>query len=165
MVRKKNRYLLAEINFADGRKTKRDLKTEVVYRSVRDALQLAFGDYGMGVLKSSLVVKYLNPETSIVIVRAKRDFYRMAQTALSLVKKIDNIDAFFHLLHVGGTIRACQKFLIRHHRRQLPLLFQQCSTQEERKRVQQAVLSTCVQMEMHKAEEKEKTVMEIMEDV
>ncbi|PVD36832.1 hypothetical protein C0Q70_03822 [Pomacea canaliculata] len=119
MVRKKNRYLLAEINFADGRKTKRDLKTEVVYRSVRDALQLAFGDYGMGVLKSSLV----------------------------------------------GTIRACQKFLIRHHRRQLPLLFQQCSTQEERKRVQQAVLSTCVQMEMHKAEEKEKTVMEIMEDV
>lgn len=46
---------MAEINFADGRKTKRDLKTEVVYRSVRDALQLAFGDYGMGVLKSSLV--------------------------------------------------------------------------------------------------------------
>lgn len=46
---------MAEINFADGRKTKRDLKTEVVYRSVRDALQQAFGDYGMGVLKSSLV--------------------------------------------------------------------------------------------------------------
>nr|KAG5698880.1 hypothetical protein BaRGS_006774 [Batillaria attramentaria] len=99
----------------------------------------------------------------MVIIRAKRDFYRMAQTALTFVKKIGNHDAFLHTMHIGGTIRACQKFLIRHHRQHLPLLYKECPTQEERDKVQQALLTACVNMEQFstKTEEKERSVAEM----
>ena len=48
------------------------------------------------------IVKYLNKETNMVVIRAKRDFYRLAQTALTFVKKIGKYDAFLHTLHIGG---------------------------------------------------------------
>ncbi|KAK7087186.1 ribonuclease P/MRP protein subunit POP5-like [Littorina saxatilis] len=163
MVRLKHRYFLAEIIFPDGRRLQRNIKSNDVYFSVREALHAAYGDYGIGVLKSSLMVKYLNKDTHMVIVRAKRDFYRLAQAALTFVKKIGEHDAFLNTLHIGGTIRACQKFLIRHHRQHLPLLYQECDTQEERDNVQLMLLSSCVDMETFskKTEEKERSLSEI----
>ena len=47
-------------------------------------------------------VKYLSSETNMVIIRAKRDFYRLAQAALTFVKKIGEYDAFLHTVHIGG---------------------------------------------------------------
>ena len=49
------RYFLAEIVFADGQRLERNVKTGDVYSSVRRALHAAHGDYGIGVLKSSLM--------------------------------------------------------------------------------------------------------------
>ena len=38
----------------------------------------------------------------MAIIRARRDFYRMAQVAFTFVKKIGEHDCFLHTLHIGG---------------------------------------------------------------
>ncbi|XP_076462655.1 ribonuclease P/MRP protein subunit POP5-like [Babylonia areolata] len=121
MVRVKNRYFLVEIKYADQRRLQRNVSSEAVYKSVRQAVQDSYGDYGVGALKDSLMVKYLNADTNLVIIRAKRDHHHMAQAAFTCIKKIGDHDCYLHTLHIGGTIRACQKFLIKHHRRHLPV--------------------------------------------
>ncbi|XP_021268440.1 ribonuclease P/MRP protein subunit POP5 isoform X2 [Numida meleagris] len=54
-----------------------------------------------------------------------------------------------------GTIRTCQKFLIRYNRRQLLLLLQKCTNEEERRSVRQSVLSCSLEEEQAQSGEEE----------
>jgi len=57
MVRKKNRYLLAEVLFESGKQAPSNLNEPEFYKEIRDALQIGFGDYGLGLVKKSLNVR------------------------------------------------------------------------------------------------------------
>ncbi|PKU38593.1 ribonuclease p mrp protein subunit hypothetical protein [Limosa lapponica baueri] len=63
-----------------------------------------------------------------------------------LVKKSSSetiafIDVHIILMTPTGTIRTCQKFLIQYNRRQLLMLLQNCTNEEERQCIQKSLLS------------------------
>ena len=49
-------------------------------------------------------MKYLNSDTNIVMVQAKRGLHKLVQSSMVFVKKIGGEDAFFRTLHLGGNI-------------------------------------------------------------
>ena len=53
MVRFKNRYLLCEIRWEDG-KFDPNVRNKDIYDAIRDSIGVNFGDYGTGVITSSL---------------------------------------------------------------------------------------------------------------
>ncbi len=74
-VRFKNRYLLVEVIWKDGRAD--DSLTEPILQSVlRESLAVNFGDYGLGLALQSLQVKYFNSLTNVLIVRCDREHWK-----------------------------------------------------------------------------------------
>ena len=57
MVRFKNRYLLCEIRWED-KKFDPNVKNKDIYDAIRDSIGINFGDYGTGLITSSLSSKY-----------------------------------------------------------------------------------------------------------
>ncbi|XP_061174573.1 ribonuclease P/MRP protein subunit POP5-like [Saccostrea echinata] len=146
MVRQKNRYLLCEIIYMDGKRLKRNLKERDIYCCVRDAVAREHGDYGLATsLKSLSVQAYFHP--NIVMIKVSRDSHKMLQSALFFVRKIGQYEAFFNTLHISGTIRTCQKFYVNYLRRELPQLLKECKTPDEEKEVKRAI-SSCVAVEV-----------------
>jgi ribonuclease P/MRP protein subunit POP5 len=72
MVRFKNRYLLMEVIWKDGR-VDDGLAEANIQTALRESLAANFGDYGIGMSLQSLQVKYYNPLTSHLIVRGGRE--------------------------------------------------------------------------------------------
>ncbi|XP_060083219.1 ribonuclease P/MRP protein subunit POP5-like [Ylistrum balloti] len=142
MVRFKNRYLVCEVVYTGSRKKTSTFTELELYKCIRDSVIKSYGDYGYGVLKSSLSLKHWNKASNIVLIRAKRGSHAMVQSAITFVRKICSTDACFNTLHIGGTIRSCYKFLVHHHQRQLPSLLQECQTEKERSAVRTAILSS-----------------------
>jgi len=75
-----------------------------------------------------------------------------------LAWKVFEADTFHKLLttelfHVPGTIRTCQKFLIRYNRRQLLILLQNCTDEGEREAIQKSVTRSCLLEERSDEEE------------
>ncbi|RMX47238.1 hypothetical protein pdam_00012923 [Pocillopora damicornis] len=138
MVRFKKRYLLVEISCKDGQVDER-IDGRVVFDTVKKAVISAHGDYGMACVARSLQVKYLNSVTGVAFIACARDYYRMVWSAVTFIRTItiknDGHPCVFRVLHVGGTILSCQKFLIRHNKDQLLQLLQNCKTPVERKKV------------------------------
>ncbi|NXA53608.1 POP5 protein, partial [Nothocercus julius] len=89
-------------------------------------------------------VKYLNAYTGTALLRCRKDSHRLLCSALPLVRLLESRGQRFpcalRTLHVGGTIRSCQKFLIQYNRRELLTLLQNCTNEGERA-IQQSVLS------------------------
>uniref|UniRef100_A0A8B9CHP7 Ribonuclease P/MRP protein subunit POP5 n=1 Tax=Anser brachyrhynchus TaxID=132585 RepID=A0A8B9CHP7_9AVES len=144
MVRFKNRYVLCEV-VAEEPRGRHCIEDRAVATAVRDAIARAYGDYGLACCSMSFTVKYLNAYTGTVLLRCRKDFHRLLCSALPLVRQLESrglrCPCFLSTLHVGGTIRSCQKFLIQHNRRQLLTLLQNCTNEEERQRIRQSVLS------------------------
>eukprot|EP00053_Salpingoeca_punica_P002095 m.36179 g.36179 ORF g.36179 m.36179 type:complete len:158 (+) comp11385_c0_seq1:140-613(+) len=139
MVRFKNRYLLVEVRFEDlGPLT---LNERQFSQTIKDAVASAHGDFGIGSLKASLAVKYFNAITGIAIIRCNRDYFQMLWSAVALVNAIQKRTCLIQTLHVGGTIRSCQKMLVQHNYKQLLTALSRCTTHSERQAVQ-AMLAT-----------------------
>lgn len=136
------RYLLVEISFADGKVDERIL-SRLIYKTVKNAVISAHGDYGMACVDRSLKVKYTNPITGVAFIACGRDYYRMVWSALTLIKTITFEDSarpcMFRVLHVGGTLLSCQKFLIHHNKEELLKLLQQCKTPAERTKISRTI--------------------------
>ena len=49
-------------------------------------------------------MKYLNRETNIVMVQAKRGLHKLVQSSMVFVKRIAGEEAFFRTLHLGGKV-------------------------------------------------------------
>lgn len=76
-------------------------------------MQSLHGDHGLALVQRSLHVKYINEETSVVLIRIYRTEYIKVLQALAIVKNIGPQRAFFCTIHVGGTLRSCYKHLSR----------------------------------------------------
>ncbi|GFR78933.1 ribonuclease P/MRP protein subunit POP5 [Elysia marginata] len=72
----------------------------------------------------------------------------MLSSALVFITKAGGMDVLFKTLHVGGSIRSCQKFLINYHRKNLAQLFPDCKTPEEQADVMKSILAACDSLEM-----------------
>ncbi|XP_030274085.1 ribonuclease P/MRP protein subunit POP5-like [Sparus aurata] len=144
MVRVKSRYLLCELNVSD-RSSLLLLDDRAVSAAVKAAVARTHGDYGAALCSIRFNVKYLNAHTGIVFLRFPKSCYRLLWSALPFITSIETrgqkIPCFFNCLHVGGTIRTCQKFLIRYNKQQLHRMLPTCKTKEEENQVCEAILN------------------------
>ncbi|GFO21431.1 ribonuclease p/mrp protein subunit pop5 [Plakobranchus ocellatus] len=141
MVRFKNRYALCELMFPGQPET--SVESHQVYQAVKASLLDSHGDFGLAALQSSLSVKYLNIKTNIAVIRGERRHFDMLTSSLVFIRKIGGKDVVFKTLHVGGSIRSCQKFLIGHHRKNLTQIFPSCKTPEERAEGMKSIMAAC----------------------
>lgn len=135
MVRIKNRYLLLNILYPAPRdKTKLSdqpsvvqihqpssskLEPHVLLRAIRESVVHLFGDYGAGMVSSSLSVKYLSPATSTAIVRVSRAHYRLVWAALTFITRLPNPvneACTIRVVRVSGTIRKAEEEAVRRAR-------------------------------------------------
>ena len=108
-MRFKNRYLLVQLLFSPPSLTLPSLTSYALYRDVRQSLLSNFGEFGYGQVTNSLQVKYLNSHTNLAIIRAPRDDSDLVRTALVMMKEVGGQPCVLKVVHVGGTIRSCQK--------------------------------------------------------
>ncbi len=110
-MRFKHRYFLYHLHFDDG-KTDSSLQSGYLYKVIKDAVHANFGEYGLGNSLQGLQVKYYNSATNLLIVRAARSEYRLVEASITFIQTLKNRDVNFLLLHIGGSIRSCQKAAI-----------------------------------------------------
>ena len=120
MVRFKNRYLVFQIDFEDGLCDK-EVKIPTLVNHIQQSIETHYGDRGAGGMSTSLTIKYFDYVTSIGIVRVSRTWYKALWSCLTLLLFIDKRRCRIRVLHVSGTVRGCQAFIIRHHRQKLRL--------------------------------------------
>ncbi|XP_061865586.1 ribonuclease P/MRP protein subunit POP5 [Colius striatus] len=158
MVRFKNRYVLCEVVSEDPR-CRQCIEDRALGLAVRDAIARVHGDYGLACCSISFTVKYLNAYTGTVLLRCRKDSYRLLCSALPFVRQLESRNQRYpcalNTLHVGGTIRTCQKFLIQYNRRQLLLLLQKCTNEGERQCIQKSLLSCSLTEEQSQSGDEE----------
>ncbi|XP_043102201.1 ribonuclease P/MRP protein subunit POP5 [Puntigrus tetrazona] len=144
MVRYKSRYLLCEVCVSD-RRSLQLLEDRSIYYALRGAMSRAHGDYGSALFNIGMMVKYLNAHTGVVLIRSRKKHYRLIWSALPFITCLENrgqkVQCFLNCLHVGGSIRTCQKFLVKYNRQQLHRLLPDCKTDAEKQEVRRALLS------------------------
>lgn len=107
-MRFKHRYILCEISFQDST-IDQSINSSLIFSHLRRIVETNFGDYGAGCLQQSLNVKYYNPITGLAIIRCSRDHLRMIWNAVMMLTTLKNRSCMATCIHVGGTIRSCQK--------------------------------------------------------
>lgn len=116
MVRVKRRYILFELVFDskdDCTNFDRSINERHITHAVRDSVQQLYGDYGLGVISQSLVLKRFNKQTKIGIFSCYRHSYRYLFNALLLIQDIQKVKCIFRTHHLSGTIRGCLRALER----------------------------------------------------
>ena len=83
MVRYKNRYLLLELIWKDG-KIDLGVSEGSLLGIIRESMQTNFGDYGLGSALASMQVKHYNPITGTCVVRCSREQYRQVSGSSEL---------------------------------------------------------------------------------
>ncbi|XP_006865500.1 PREDICTED: ribonuclease P/MRP protein subunit POP5 [Chrysochloris asiatica] len=156
MVRFKHRYLLCEL-VSDDPRCRLSLEDRVLDGLVRDTITRVHGTFGAAACSIGFAVRYLNAYTGVVLLRCRKDFYQLVWSALPFITYLENkghrYPCFLNTLHVGGTIRTCQKFLIQYNRRQLLILLQNCPDEGERKAIRKSVTRSCLLEEEQGQEE------------
>lgn len=143
----RRRYLLCELVSEDAR-CRLSLDDRVLGGLVRDTIARVHGAFGAAACSVGFAVRYLNAYTGVVLLRCRKDFYQLVWSALPFITYLENkghrYPCFFNTLHVGGTIRTCQKFLIQYNRRQLLILLQNCTDEGEREAIKKSVSRSCL---------------------
>ena len=87
--------------------------------AVKEAILCLHGDYGLASVQHSLNIKYLNAVTRVLILRCPRDHHKAVWAALTTITSFKKVPCVAHVLHVGGTIRSCQRALVKHNQSKL----------------------------------------------
>nr|XP_033811912.1 ribonuclease P/MRP protein subunit POP5 isoform X1 [Geotrypetes seraphini] len=144
MVRFKSRYLLCEI-VVDDPLCRQNINQGLVQSAIKDALIRAHGDFGFACCSVSFAVKYVNAYTGIVFIRCRKAFYQLLWSSLPFITCLESwgqrYPCFFNTLHVSGTIRTCQKYLIQYNQKQLLRLLYKSTSDVERKQIESSIRS------------------------
>lgn len=108
MVRFKNRYILCEIVYPD-KDPKKVITANDALVAIKESILENYGDYG-SIYSAVLSVKSFNEKTmDLMILRCARAYFRNVWAAMTLVTKINQISVSLRVIHVGGSIKQCQK--------------------------------------------------------
>jgi RNase P/RNase MRP subunit POP5 len=106
MVRIKYRYFLGEVKFKG--KTP-EFGCYQLLHQLRDEIQKLFGDFGLSAVLKGLQVKYYNSGTNIFILRSPREHRKMVEDSILGMKHFFKVEGEIKILHVGGTMKMCQR--------------------------------------------------------
>ncbi|KAM9330833.1 ribonuclease P/MRP protein subunit POP5 [Gastrophryne carolinensis] len=143
-MRFKSRYFLCELLLEEPR-WRHVINQGTVLHHVREAVARLHGDFGAAAMIVSLAVKYLNAYTGIILLRCRKDFHKLLWSSLQFITSLEDrgqrYPCSINTLHVGGTIRTCQKFLIKYNRQQLNILLRNCTDPDEKEKIQKSIAS------------------------
>ena len=132
MVRVKKRYLVVQIQFenANSRYAQED-----IYYAIKDSINKLYGDFGSAAYTSNLVVKYLNPHTSIFFLQCLRDHYKHVRTAMTFVTVVAKNRCALTCLKVTATMKLAERFLLEFNVKAMNVLYGRCRTLGEKKQM------------------------------
>lgn len=140
MVRFKNRYLLCMFETEYGTDVqKSSVQAREVLAAVRSSLAVNFGDLAVGQAMASLAMKVWSPALGLCVIRSSRDQFRTVWAATSLLTGSPGLKKFGHVrltvVHVGGTIRSCQKSAAQYAR---GVILEKTRTEEDTRNIEAA---------------------------
>eukprot|EP00043_Microstomoeca_roanoka_P001047 m.30622 g.30622 ORF g.30622 m.30622 type:complete len:145 (-) comp10625_c0_seq1:729-1163(-) len=141
MVRFKSRYFLVSIEVHHARPWK-PLSPKQLIGELRSAVAKYHGDFGLGSLLQTLSVKYYCDKTRHYIVRCAREHMNILATTLALITTINNVPCSLQVHHKAGTIRSCQRALIKYNKQQLNQLLASCPPSEREALIAQLQVSS-----------------------
>ena len=116
------RYLLVELVFSsaeDGNTALTGATPRSLLDLIKGVILSLHGDYGLASVQQSLIVKYFNAVTRVLIVRCPRDHHKAVWSALTTITSLNKTPCATRMVHVGGTIRSCQRALVKHNQQKL----------------------------------------------
>ena len=116
------RYLLVEFVFSsaeDGNTALVGATPRNILDAVKESILSLHGDYGLASVQHSLNIKYLNAVTRVMIVRCPRDQHKAVWSAITTITSLKRTPCAAHVIHVGGTIRSCQRALVKYNQQKL----------------------------------------------
>lgn len=116
MVRVKHRYLLFQMDWEKGKSvfvSSKDLSQKILAQVVED-----FGDFGRGCVGRGWIA-YWNPKTGIGLFKAPREAAQMVWSSLVLITALDSIPVTIRVVHLGGTIKQCQRVAVKYDAKML----------------------------------------------
>lgn len=138
MVRLKHRYILFEILYppsTDTSKTPRDdfvsycnsqidslvvlhqsspgtINQRTLTNCIKNMILDVYGDFGLGEVGMSVLVKYFSSKTSTGIIRCGRTNYKKVVGAMTLIEKLEGNDVIIRCTRVSGTIKKSEEYSI-----------------------------------------------------
>jgi len=154
MVRRKERYFVCEVIdpnnsslFSSSASSSRSfISKDSILSSLSDSVRDCHGIYGLAVLEPErgvVRVKHVNPETSVVIFRCLRAHHRLFWSALTFIRSVAGKECFFNTLFVGATLKSCESFLVKHHRKKLTELLGKTNDMKQRVELQRMIKESC----------------------
>ena len=141
MVRIKYRYFLTTLHYLDG-----ELDTSLTSHHLLDALYNAieenYGEFGLGNTQGRIKVIYLGLLTSTALIRVPADYEKQCRISLSTVVLLRGRRCVPHVIHVGGTIRTCQKELVKYNVNKLHRAMLDTQDQREREQIKEVLERT-----------------------
>merc|ERR1712242_5119 len=119
MVRVKRRHILfrlASSSQALPSPKSLDLTNHDIYNSIKKICYQIHGTIGGAKCMQGFKVKYVNVYTGIGYMSSLHQYHKKLLSALNFVTSVGNVSTTFHTLHISGTIKSCQKYLIKYHR-------------------------------------------------
>ncbi|EGD81727.1 hypothetical protein PTSG_02438 [Salpingoeca rosetta] len=132
MVRFKSRYFLVSIHPQQSSKPWKPFTGKKLLFALRAAVSKYFGDFGVGSLLQTLAVKYYCDRTRHCIVRCCREHMDILSTTLTLITSLNGSACSLQIHHAAGTIRSCQRALVKFNASQLKSLLATCTPTDDR---------------------------------
>ncbi|GLH10459.1 Uncharacterized protein GBIM_15422 [Gryllus bimaculatus] len=139
MVRFKYRYFTVKMSLQVKKLNLVDpfyIKQESITTALRNKIKELHGDYGVAAVEFGLQVKYCNPHTQIMLIRAQHGAHRYVASALPFVKLIDVHPVTLKTLYTGSSLRHCFIFLTRYQKFNLKKIWH--LLQEEQKKLMES---------------------------
>uniref|UniRef100_G3MNN1 Ribonuclease P/MRP protein subunit POP5 n=1 Tax=Amblyomma maculatum TaxID=34609 RepID=G3MNN1_AMBMU len=150
MVRLKHRYVLVEILWKDWQDPhifELPVTEKDIYACVRKAVHFLHGDFGVGVTKFNLAIKFFNPHTRVFLLRTRRGAHTLTLSALPFVKKIKDEAATLRVLKLTGTIRSCLKYLKKYDCNVMLSVLKRCDNVEAKRKFKEKIAKVYESME------------------
>ena len=109
MVVTSTRFLLVRVQFLDGRPTP---TLSVLNTAIRDSVIENFGDFGSGLVLSSLQTRHYTPHAELCCVRVARQHARMVRGAISLVRFIQRQVVILTVVQICGSSRTLRRAML-----------------------------------------------------
>ncbi|GMS89688.1 hypothetical protein PENTCL1PPCAC_11863 [Pristionchus entomophagus] len=116
MVKLKNRYALIEVMPGPSGSTS-SLTPGHIFVAVLEQVAKIHGDFGAGAVRSSLHVKVVDGDISVL--RLPADSGHLLLSSLPFIRHINMEPVTVRLLFCGRSIRSCEKRLLQQRRKEL----------------------------------------------
>ncbi|KAL1503786.1 hypothetical protein AB1Y20_012254 [Prymnesium parvum] len=110
MVVASARWLLVDVKLPDSRQPP---NLSVLHAAIRDSVHENFGDFGAGLVLSSLQTRHYSPHAEVCCVRVARAHAPMVRAAVTLVRFVQRQPLSLRVTRVCGSARTFRRAMLR----------------------------------------------------